>query len=168
MILPVFLGVDPGLRGAIATYSAHNGAVRVWDIPTHEVSVRGKPRKRLDGHGLAAVLAEATAGVKVQLAAIEDVHSMPAQGVASAFTFGFVAGAIQQAVIDSRVSYAPVDPARWKRFLRVPANKDGARARASQLLPAGADQWRAKGHDGRAEAALLAYYASLVYAATFG
>jgi hypothetical protein len=40
----------------------------------------------------------------------------------------------------------------------VPKAKDGARARASQLLPAGVQLWPLVKHDGRAEAALLALY----------
>ena len=49
-------------------------------------------------------------------------------------------------------------PRRWKRALHVPKAKDAARARASQLLPEAAHQWRLRKHDGRAEAALLALY----------
>jgi crossover junction endodeoxyribonuclease RuvC len=51
-----------------------------------------------------------------------------------------------------------VAPATWKRALQVPAAKDGARARASQLLPAAAGHWPLVKHDGRAEAALIALY----------
>jgi hypothetical protein len=51
-----------------------------------------------------------------------------------------------------------VPPVRWKRALAVPKAKDGARARASQLLPGAAHQWQLRRHDGRAEAALLALY----------
>jgi len=42
--------------------------------------------------------------------------------------------------------------------LRVPAAKDAARARASQLLPHAANQWPLKKHDGRAESACIAYW----------
>jgi hypothetical protein len=40
----------------------------------------------------------------------------------------------------------------------VSRSNDGCRARASQLLPGSADQWRLRRHDGRAEAALIALY----------
>ena len=53
-----------------------------------------------------------------------------------------------------------VHPQRWKRELGVPAGKDGARARASQLLPQAAGQWPLKKHDGRAEAALISVFGS--------
>jgi hypothetical protein len=38
------------------------------------------------------------------------------------------------------------------------AGGNGARARATQLLPAAAHRWPLVKHDGRAEAALIAYY----------
>jgi len=43
-----------------------------------------------------------------------------------------------------------VAPVRWKRALAVPAGKDGARARASALLPRAAHLWPLVKHDGRA------------------
>jgi hypothetical protein len=46
----------------------------------------------------------------------------------------------------------------WKKALGVPADKDGARARASQLMPENAWLWPLVKHDGRAEAALIAYW----------
>jgi hypothetical protein len=51
-----------------------------------------------------------------------------------------------------------VPPRRWKSALQVPASKDAARFRASQLLPQAAHLWPLKKHDGRAEAALLAVF----------
>lgn len=51
-----------------------------------------------------------------------------------------------------------VSPQVWKRTLQVPAAKDGARARASQLMPAAVAHWPIVRHDGRAESALIATY----------
>lgn len=163
----IYLGVDPGLSGAIALYAPIDRSVRVFDIPTHAVMIGGKQRKRLDARKLDHELKALVGSSRLALAAVEDVHSMPKQGVASAFSFGFVAGAIQQCLVSHDVPFTLVEPSAWKRFLSVPANKDAARRRASQLLPFGADLWPLAKHDGRAEAALLAYYGSLLYAATF-
>ena len=163
----VYLGVDPGLSGAIALFVPGDRRLQVIDIPTHTVTIGGKQRKRLDARRLENELKAMVGSSRVTLAAVEDVHSMPKQGVASAFSFGFVAGAIQQALVAHEIPITLVDPASWKRFLNVPANKDAARRRASQLLPFGADLWPLAKHDGRAEASLLAYYGSLLYAATF-
>lgn len=163
----IYLGVDPGLNGAIAFFVPSDRALRVVDIPTHVVTIGGKQRKRLDARKLENELKALVGSSRITLAAVEDVHSMPKQGVASAFSFGFVAGAIQQSLTAHDVPITLVEPSNWKRFLNVPANKDAARRRASQLLPFGADLWPLAKHDGRAEASLLAYYGSLLYAATF-
>lgn len=163
----VYLGVDPGLNGAIALFVPGDRRVKITDIPTHTVTINGKQRKRLDARKLHNELKALVGSSRITLAAVEDVHAMPKQGVASAFSFGFVAGAIQQSLVTHDVPVTLVEPANWKRFLNVPANKDAARRRASQLLPFGADLWPLAKHDGRAEAALLAYYGSLLYAATF-
>lgn len=163
----IYLGVDPGLNGAIALLVPAERWMRTMDIPTHTVTVGGKQRKRLDARKLENELKALVGSSRITLAAVEDVHSMPKQGVASAFSFGFVAGAIQQALTAREVPITLVAPASWKRFLEVPANKDAARRRASQLLPFAAELWPLAKHDGRAEASLLAYYGSLLYAATF-
>jgi hypothetical protein len=54
--------------------------------------------------------------------------------------------------------YTIVAAAQWKKFLRVSANKEAARARATELLPGAAHQWRRKRDYNRAEAALVALY----------
>jgi crossover junction endodeoxyribonuclease RuvC len=51
-----------------------------------------------------------------------------------------------------------VQPVQWKRALSVPAAKDAARARASQLIPGAAGYWTRRKDDGRAEAALIALW----------
>lgn len=163
----IYLGVDPGLSGAIALFVPGDRMLQTIDIPTYTVTIGGKQRKRLDARKLENDLKALVGSSRITLAAVEDVHSMPKQGVASAFSFGFVAGAIQQSLTGHGVPMTLVEPSSWKRFLNVPANKDAARRRASQLLPFGAYMWPLAKHDGRAEAALIAYYGSLLYAATF-
>jgi crossover junction endodeoxyribonuclease RuvC len=152
----LILGVDPGAYGAIALYWPESDRLYVYDMPTHALRVNGKVRHRLDKHRLAVIVR--TAAVSAKLAVIEDVHSMPAQGVASSFTFGFVAGAIQQCAVDNDIPIHLVAPAVWKRRFSLNADKDAARARASELMPKHAHWWARKKDDGRAESSLLAYY----------
>lgn len=161
----MYLGLDPGLSGAVALYTP--GAVpklEVVDIPTLDITVAGKKRKRLDGHSLARIVSEMAP--RIQIAIIEDVHSMPKQGVASSFTFGKVTGAIEQCLTDHKIPYTTAHPAGWKRFFQITADKDSSRQRASQLLPAFAHLWSRKCDDGRAEAALLALYGAKLHAQT--
>lgn len=171
-----FIGVDPGLSGAIAIYTPpyredgiftapeRPAELAIFDIPILSLTVAGKARRRLDGHTLARIVSENASWVV--LAIIEDVHSMPKQGVASSFTFGKVAGAIEQCLIDHKIPYTPAHPAGWKRFFQITADKDSSRQRASQLLPAFAHLWARKKDDGRAEAALLALYGAKLHGQT--
>ena len=163
----IYIGIDPGLKGALAWYQP--GTVKnlsVIDVPTTRTLVNGKTRDRLNMAALATFFKAMHAILPAQIRIIiEDVHSMPLQGVASSFTFGFVAGAIQQAAISAgHVPYL-VAPATWKRRLGISADKSTARALASQLFPQYASLWAKASRADRAEAALLAYYGSKFCAA---
>lgn len=163
--MTVFIGIDPGLHGAIAAIAVVSdvkfgdaispASLYVADMPTHEITVNGKKRTQIDKHRLRDILTGIGPGCR---AFVEDVHSMPKQGVASSFKFGFVAGAIQQAVVDAGFELTLVPPQVWKRRFGLTSDKDAARARASAVFPGSAHLWSRKKDDGRAEAALLALY----------
>jgi crossover junction endodeoxyribonuclease RuvC len=159
-----FLGIDPGLNGAIALYTqtCDSYDLETHDIPTHEITVNGRKRNRVDLHSLARIVANLAPGV--ELAIIEDVHAMPKQGVTSSFSFGFVAGAIQGVVAANNLRVQLVQPGPWKRYFGVTADKDSSRRCASQLFPAYSHLWARKKDDGRAEAAILAYYGERLHA----
>jgi len=144
----LILGCDPGKTGAIAVLSA-DGHLDVLDMPVSgkdvdEAALALQVRRRVDTGPIHAF--------------VEAVHAMPKQGVSSTFAFGQAYGALRGVLAGAGVPRTLVTPAQWKRAVRVPAIKDGARARASELFPAYADLWsRAKDHN-RAEAALIAWY----------
>jgi len=114
----------------------------------------GKAKREVDIAGLVRILSQQPVGH----AFIEMVGAMPSQGVSSVFAFGKAYGILLGSLGALGVPYTPVSPRVWKKILGVPAEKDGALARASQLLPTFADQWPLKRHHGRAEAALLAEF----------
>lgn len=150
----MIVGIDPGLSGALAFLSA--GSVVCYDMPVLRLLRNGKNKGEVDGHSLAALLhAE-----RPDHAFVEMVNAMPGQGVSSMFAFGKAYGVVIGVLAAQGVPMTFVSPARWKRALGVPAAKDGAKARASQLLPSAAGQWPLAKHAGRAEAALLALYGS--------
>jgi hypothetical protein len=66
---------------------------------------------------------------------------MPDQGVSSSFKFGRGYGGAEMGVIAMGWPITYVTAAQWKKTLGVPAAKDDARARASQLLPLDAQYW---------------------------
>jgi crossover junction endodeoxyribonuclease RuvC len=148
------LGVDPGLGGALAVYAP--SGVLTWDMPVLEV----KGKRRIDMHALWSLVQEILAVHEPVLAVVEDVHAMPKQGVTSSFTFGRVAAAVEMALVAAGIPLHLVTPGAWKRLMGLSADKDASRLKASRLFPACAGQWARKKDDGRAEAALLAYYGS--------
>ena len=157
-------GIDPGLSGAIAIYDTSTEELVTHEMPVHVLARGGKTKREIDRHTLADILRADRLGH----AFIESVSSMPGQGVASMFAFGRAFGIVLGIVAAVGIPETLVASHTWKKRLGVPAAKHGARARASQLFPAAADQWRLVKHDGRAEAALIALwgYRSLQQIAT--
>jgi crossover junction endodeoxyribonuclease RuvC len=143
------IGIDPGAKGALALFENHV-LVRIWDMPI--VLVKDKPR--VDAAAVGLILREA----KPDQAFMERVGAMPGQGVTSMFAFGMAAGIVMGALGALEIPLTLVTPSHWKGVLRVPKDKGAARARASQLLPAGAGNWPLSKHDGRAEAALIGFF----------
>jgi crossover junction endodeoxyribonuclease RuvC len=151
----VIAGIDPGLAGALFFLDPSNPANgEAIDLPVHMLIRGAKKKRELDIAGLIGILATRS----ITHAFVEQVGAMPGQGVSSVFAFGKTFGAILGVVASRSIPLSLVPPVRWKRALHVPKAKDAARARASQLLPQAAEQWRLKKHDGRAEAALIALY----------
>jgi crossover junction endodeoxyribonuclease RuvC len=151
----IIAGIDPGLSGAVAFLGAVSGAtLDIVDMPTLALSRGGKNKREVDAHSLARLIGDRRPG----LAFVELVGAMPGQGVSSMFAFGRAYGITIGVLAAREVPMTFDPPAPWKRALCVPAAKDGSRARASQLLPAAAHHWPLVKHDGRAEAALIAYY----------
>jgi crossover junction endodeoxyribonuclease RuvC len=151
----IIAGVDIGLSGAVALLDAATGGViDIWDMPTLALTRGGKNKRDLDPHSLAAALGRD----RIAHAFVEQVGAMSGQGVSSVFAFGKSYGITIGVLATLGVPMTFVSPQVWKKALGVPAAKDGARARASQLLPSAAHHWSLVKHDGRAEAALIAYH----------
>jgi Holliday junction resolvasome, endonuclease subunit len=148
------LGIDPGLSGALALFDPFAETLEVIDMPVVEI----KAKRYIDNVSLSKWLDERKAGVAVAM--IEQVHSMPGQGVSSTFAFGRAFGSVEGAVVANGIVLSSVTPAIWKACMGVTADKNTSRARASQILPKYAESWKLKKHDGRAEAALIAVYAA--------
>jgi crossover junction endodeoxyribonuclease RuvC len=147
----LYLGVDPGLTGAMALVDASGAFHSVEDIP---VMARGKGRVKheVDPAGLARLLRPHAASIK--LAVVEQVSSMPGQGVASVFSMGHSLGCIVGVLQALGVPLRLVPASVWKRKAGVSADKNLARSEAIRLWP-GAPLDRVKDHN-RAEALLLA------------
>jgi crossover junction endodeoxyribonuclease RuvC len=151
------IGIDPGITGAIAIL--RDEALEVLDIPTVR---RNEKTNQVDPRGLAAVFRAVLSAHGPVHTIIEQVHSMPGQGVSSMFSMGMTCGIIEGVVSAMGIPYELVTPQIWKRSLGVGKEKDLARAMASRLYPQA--DLSLKKHHNRAEAILIARYAREKYA----
>ena len=145
----IILGIDPGVSGAVAFYNTEiPDRCEVFDLPV----VAGV----IDGRNLAALIRRHSA----TRAIIEDVHSMPKQGVASTFKFGRAFGTAIGIVEGIGIPVVYVAPTKWKRALCLNSEAEKSRAMALNTFPQTAALFARKKDHNRAEAALLAKYAA--------
>ncbi len=138
-------GIDPGVAGGLALLDTDT-LLAVVDMPTFQL------KKRVVNPDAVAEQLQAWAPEHVFL---ELVGSRPGEGHVGAFSFGEGVGMLRGVVAALRLPITRVTPAQWKQALKVPAAKDGARARATQLFPRAAAHWSRVKDDGRAEAAMI-------------
>jgi crossover junction endodeoxyribonuclease RuvC len=154
--MSAFLGIDPGLTGAIALYTPMTDTLHVGDIPILEIKKGRQTKREVDTHALVGMLRDCA--LHRPTVWLEQVGTMPGEGAVGAFTFGRTVGILTGVVVALDLVLERVTPQVWKRDLGVLADKEATRARASALLPRHAHCWNLKKHHGRAEAALLAVY----------
>ena len=143
-----FLGIDPGLDGALALVG--DGYLAVTDMPT----VGANKNRVINPLALADIIS----GWNPTHAIIERVHAMPKQGVASTLKFGHTLGRIDAVVLLKDVPVHWVPPAIWKKHFRLGRYKEDARRLAVERFPHIADRLSRKKDEGRAEALLIASY----------
>jgi len=156
----LFIGVDPGLSGAIAIFDPAVDEIDVHDMPVNQIDRNGKKKNEIDIFNLARLVDDAQKGQNIiRLAVIEKVGAMPKQGVASIFTFGATWGIALGVIGAHFIRVERVQPQRWQKAMNVRDGKDGARLRAQELFSKQARLFaRVKDH-GRADASLMAAYA---------
>lgn len=150
------IGVDPGASGAIAILKDNGKLVHVFDMPSVEVISGGKAKKRVSPEMLAAELRlYADQGA---VAYVEQVGAMPGQGVSSMFAFGQSFGIVLGVMGGLAIPCQTVTPSKWKKDLKLNGGKDASRAKAAQVWPAQAGEFKRVKDDGKAEAALIALW----------
>jgi hypothetical protein len=146
-----FVGIDPGVTGALALIAPDD--TQVHDMPRTVDGVDGKLLwKLLALWGPDEVIVERT-------------HAMPKNGSKAAYSQGDSNGSIRTAVHITGIPLVWVPPQTWQRHYSLfggnftdTERKQRSRWRAQELFPSLADQLgRAKDHN-RAEALLIAEY----------
>jgi crossover junction endodeoxyribonuclease RuvC len=107
----VIVGIDPGLSGALFFLdpSAPESGEAI-DMPVHNLARGGKNKRELDVVGLIRILATH----HLTHAFVEQVGSMPGQGVSSVFAFGKCYGIILGVLAARSIPLTLVAPVRWK------------------------------------------------------
>lgn len=148
------IGIDPGLKGAIAMWDGE--ALTVVGVPTLKAASRGNELNYAELASMFDLLF-----TSADHAFIEKVGARPDQGTASMFKFGYVAGCLRMLPMAHNIPTSMPTPQQWKKEIGVGAAKDAAVARACDLFPAYSGVFfgpRGGKLDGLAEAALIALY----------
>lgn len=119
----LILGIDPGVSGGVAKLSPD---LKIVDALAFS---RATPTEIKN-----LILASKK---YIKKAYIEQVHSMPLQGVRSVFTFGQNYGWWQGLLIGLEIPHERVYPLKWQTALscRTGGDKNISKARAQELFP---------------------------------
>jgi crossover junction endodeoxyribonuclease RuvC len=142
----MIIGIDPGLSGAVAALHYDGGLAWVQDLPV--------VNNNIDPVTFHMLLRQHD----ISLAVVEQVHSMPKQGVAGVFKFGKGYGAVLGVIAAHEIPLAEPTPSQWKQGMGLGKDKELSRALAIKTWPSMAEYFKLKKHDGRAEAALMALW----------
>lgn len=148
------IGIDPGRSGALAFVRGSQFPPILFDMPMKKVM----NRHEVDGVALGEVLSKWRTFCSV--AVIEHVHSMPSDGVASAFIFGLRTGAVLGILQSLDFQIIRVHPAVWKSHYGLSSDKQKSLDLAKKFFPQCASALKYKKYDGRAEALLMAHFAT--------
>lgn len=154
----IYIGIDPGLNGAVGVITEDPFSWATFDTPTMVVS--GIKEKHVYNKAAMAALLQDYRDRTDVLVVLESVHSMPKQGVSSSFSFGRGLGTWEGIIAALNLSLEMPSPQRWKKEMLADQgkSKDAARYKAIQLFPVLAGYLSRVKDDGRAEAILMAEY----------
>lgn len=142
----VYIGIDPGKNGGLA-----------WIKDSGKAECR-----KLDNESLPSELRIITCNLQVpSICYLEDVHTMPGQGLVSSGNFMKSAGKTEGILMGVGIRYVLVSPQKWKRAMKVTSDKQTSIDRCKELFPdidLRATARCKKDHDGMAEALLIAEY----------
>jgi hypothetical protein len=168
---PVWVGIDPGLEGAIVILNEKGHIISAKPMPTITIT-KGKSRKRqYDPEAIIAILKDRTLDQwvfdDIACVVIEKTQAMPGQGVASMHSTGLGGGLIWGLVVGLGLKYLRVHPKQWQSAMLKWENGSDPKGRAltraqslfgrDKLIP---DRCRVP-HDGIVDAALMAEYGRL-------
>lgn len=144
-------GVDPGANGGICFLGDDP---ITHEMPTFKIQKGKTLRTKINIPAFIKIFEDN----RPDHVYIEQVSAQPGNGAASAFSFGWNCSLIEVTMCALKIPFTYVTSMRWKKDLSCPKEKDGARYRATQLLPLLAHNWELKRQDGVAEAGMIALW----------
>jgi Holliday junction resolvasome RuvABC endonuclease subunit len=160
--MSTFMGVDPGVNGAVAVIGQDARVLELDRTPTFKPKKDSQRKEYLLGAMYELLLKR-----EVTLCIIETVHAMPTNGSIGNFVLGRGSGLWEMALLVAKIPVIKVAPPTWKKhYGLLGQKKEGSILKAQQLFPTHSFK---KSEDGLAEALLLANYGRTVaFPKTFG
>ncbi len=156
----LFVGIDPGLTGAVAVIDKNGKCLLLSDCPTEKKSLK----KIVSPHGVSELVASIKKLKGKLYALLEEPIAMPragrSMGATSMLSFGRGVGIWEGALSMAGIQVNTVHPRVWKRkmFPKNGSDKNQSLKIAKKLFPAIRQRLNKSNHHGRAEALLIAYY----------
>lgn len=160
-----WIGIDPGIYGAIGVLDAEGRMTCVWDMPRHG-RARRKRDEKIDLGQLSAIL-QWLSMQPAPLVRCEWPHTRPGEDAESSRNFGLGLGYLEGLCQGYGLSLDKVAPGQWKGRLGLPGKMQDSQAKKKACERAA--YWiegverehvfgpRGGGKDGRAEALLIAW-----------
>lgn len=170
----LFLGVDPGLDGALVVIN-HEGHVDVvFDTPTQEIEKSSGGKKRVyllpQIYEILRKIKQTAVetGEQIRIVGVEQTNAMPARnkdgtprpgGAASMFSMGYGLAVWHMGLACVGLPMGSVVPRTWKAFFGISgSDKHASVFRCQQALPETVQYLTKVKHHNRAEAFLIAEY----------
>lgn len=162
--MSIYVGIDPGLDGAIVCLQDRGGVVEVrWGVITPTIKAKRGRAYRLSA--MCSLIRDALSGGEVALAALELGGVRPLEGVRSAYTTGRGHGIWEGMLAAFAIPYEEPTPKQWQKLAYhgiIGEGKDRSILACERIFPAFdliPGERRKKPHTGLADAALIALWA---------
>jgi len=154
-----YIGIDPGITGAISVINKNGDIYAVQDLPVMQYTEK---KKEIDCKKLFDIL-DSLSLTQTKFVYLEQVHAMPGNGSVSMFSFGMTYGAIRSVIQTCGYTTVSVAPQSWKaHFQLLRQEKSAVGGLVTHLYGNDDNRFitvRGRVIDGRCDATLIARYA---------
>lgn len=142
--MSIYLGIDPGKKGALCVLDSEEMTVDCIDMPDTTAAL----------HDFIADLPI------IKKCAVEKPFYPQMIGVTNAAKIAQAYGILIGALAWRDIPFVEVRSNKWKPAMDLSSSKNASREKASQMFPDQSDLFKRVKDDGRAEATLLAWWGS--------